>query len=67
MGRSRNSEEFWFSDLVARSNDGEDDFHFDLFTPVVIGRNLDAQRDIVQMNLTSPWFLFNLLRVIASG
>jgi hypothetical protein len=61
------SDKFWFPDLVARNNDGEDEFHFDLFTPVVIGRNLDAQRDIVHMNLTSLWFLFNLLRVIASG
>ena len=33
----------------------------------MIGRNPDAQRDIVHMNLTSLWFLFNLLRVIASG
>ncbi len=34
--------------------------------PVVIGRNLDAKRDIVHINLTSPWFLLNLLRVIVS-
>jgi hypothetical protein len=61
------SDKFWFADLFARNNDGEDEFHFDLFTPVVIGRNLDAPRDIVHINLTSLWFLFNLLRVIASG
>jgi hypothetical protein len=61
------SEKFWFADLVACNNDREGDFHFDLFTPVVIGRNLDAQGGIVHINLTSPWFLFNLLRVIASG
>ncbi len=35
-------EQFWFADLVARNNDGEDEFHFDLFTPVVVGRNLDV-------------------------
>jgi hypothetical protein len=58
---------FWFADLVACNDNGEDDFHFDLFTPVVIGRNLDAQRDIVHINLTFLWFFFNFLRVIASG
>jgi hypothetical protein len=57
----------WFHTLLDRDNDPEDDFHFDLFSPVVIGRDINASSDIVHINLTSPWFLFNIFRVIASG
>ena len=51
------TDKFWFANLVARKNDRDDDFHFDLYSPVVIGRNLDPQRDIVHINMTSMWFL----------
>ena len=61
------TDKFWFADLVARNNDRDDDFHFDFFSPIVIGRNLDPQRDIVHINITSMWFLLNIFRAIASG
>ncbi len=57
----------WFRTLLDRNNHPEDDFHFDLFSPVVIGRDINASRDIVHINLTSLWFLLNIYRVIASG
>ena len=57
----------WFRTLLDRNNDPEDDFHFDLFSPIVIGRDINATRDIVHINLTSIWFLLNIFRVIASG
>ena len=53
------TDKFWFPDLVARNNDPEDDFHSDWFTPVVIGRNLDAQRVIVH----TPCGFFSIFSV----
>ncbi len=57
----------WFRTLIDRNNNFDDDFHFDLFTPFVIGRGIDAKRDIVHINITSMWFLLNILRAIACG
>ena len=37
-------------------------FHFNLFEPIVIGMGIQAHRDVVHVNLSSPWFLFNVLR-----
>jgi hypothetical protein len=56
----------WFKMLVARHNDPEDDFHFNIFSSVVIGRDLNAARHIVQINITSLWFLSNILCRIAT-
>ena len=33
----------------------------------MIGRDFDAHRDIVHINITSIWFLMNSLRTIAAG
>jgi hypothetical protein len=57
----------WFKTLVARHNDPEDDFHFNLCSAFVIGRDLNAGRDIVHKSITSLWFLSNILRQIATG
>ena len=57
----------WFRTLIDRNNDPDDDFHFNLFKPVVIGRDIKAENDILHLNVTSPWFLFNALRAIATG
>ena len=57
----------WFKTLVARHNDPEDEFHFNIYSAFVIGRDLNAARDIVHMNITSLWFLSNILRQIATG
>jgi hypothetical protein len=57
----------WLRTLLDRTNDPQDDFHYDLYRPLVIGRDINASRGIVHIDLTSPWFLFNILRVIASG
>ena len=61
------SEVKWFRTLIDRNNNFDDDFHFDLFTPFVIGRGIDAKRDIVHINITSMWFLLNIFRLIACG
>ena len=37
----------WFRMLTDRNSDFDDDFHFDLFAPYVIGRGIDAKRDIL--------------------
>ena len=57
----------WFLSLVERNNDLDDEYHFDLFSPVDIGRDLQAANDILHLNITSPWFLLNVLRGIATG
>ena len=39
------SEAMWFQSMVDRNNDPDDDFHFNLFSPVLIGRNVQAKND----------------------
>jgi hypothetical protein len=51
----------WLRTLLDRNNDPEDDFHFGLSSLAVIGRDINASRDIVHINLTSPWFLFKFV------
>ena len=58
---------FWINSLIDRHNDDADPFHFDLFRPFVIGKDIKAERDIVHINLSSPWFICNILRQIAAG
>jgi hypothetical protein len=36
----------WLCTLFDHNNDLEDDFHFDLYSPLVIGRNISAKRYI---------------------
>ncbi len=50
----------WFCTLLDRNNDPKDDFHFNLFSPVVIGLDINVSRDIVHINLTSIWFLLKI-------
>jgi hypothetical protein len=57
----------WFATLIAQHNDKDSDFHFSLFEPFVIGRDLNAADDIVYLNLSSIWHLCNFLRNIAAG
>jgi hypothetical protein len=57
----------WFHGLIDRNNDPEDEFHFDPFSPFVIGRDINAEHDVIHLNVTSPWFLFNVLRAFAAG
>jgi hypothetical protein len=42
----------WFRTLLDRNNDLEDDIHFDFYSPLVIGCNINASGDIVHINLT---------------
>jgi hypothetical protein len=56
----------WFKMLVDRNNDLEYDFHFKKHSAFVIGRDLNAARNIVETNITSRWFLCNFLGQIAT-
>ena len=58
---------FWINSLNDRHNDDADPFHFDLFRPFVIGKDIKAERDIVHIKFSSPWFICNILRQIAAG
>ncbi len=44
----------WVSSLVLHHNDPKDEYHFDLFRPFVIGRDIQARHDIVHINISSP-------------
>ncbi len=57
----------WFRTLVERNNDPDDEYHFNLFSPVIIGREVQAANDILHLNVTTPWFLLNVLSGIATG
>jgi hypothetical protein len=41
--------------------------HLDLYAPVVIGHEFDAARDIIYINVSSPWWLLNAFRAINAG
>ena len=56
-----------FKTLLQQHNDEASDFHFKLFEPFVIGRDLKAKDDIVYLNFSSIWHLLNFLRNIAAG
>jgi hypothetical protein len=56
-----------FRRLIDQHNDSEHEFHFDLFEPIIIGSDIQARRDLVHINITSPWFLFNAFRAIGCG
>ncbi len=53
--------ERWLPTLLAQHNDPDHDFHFDLFEPVIIGKDLNPADDIVYMNMTSLWHILNWL------
>jgi hypothetical protein len=36
-----------------------------MYSALVIGRDINAERDLVNINLESLWFLFNILRALA--
>ncbi len=61
------SETKWFATLVERHNDTNDDYHLDMFETVVIGRDLQAEWNIVHLNMTSLWFLYNVLQAMEYG
>jgi hypothetical protein len=50
---AKSSDVKWFGTLVDRHNDHEDDFHFNMYSTIVIGRDLNAAWDIVHINITS--------------
>ncbi len=51
----------WFRTLLGRHNDPADDFQFDMFSGVVVGRDVNAERYNVRIKASSPWFLVNVL------
>ena len=57
----------WFADLLAKHNDPESDYNFNLFDVVVVGKDLSPEDDIVYMNMSSLWFLLNFVRNIEAG
>ena len=52
--------------LVQEHNSGGA-FHLDMYTPVVIGFDIQAAHDIVNINISNPHFLLNAFRAINSG
>jgi len=56
-----------FAKLIEEHNNLESDFHFNLFEPFVIGRDLNPKDDIVYITFASIWHLLNFLRNIAAG
>ena len=56
----------WFKLLVDHNNYPKDDFYFTMYSAFVNGRDLNAARDKVHINI-SLWFLCNILRQIATG
>ncbi len=57
-----------FATLVAQHNDPNDYYHLDMFETIVIGSDLQAELDIVHLNITSLWLLSNIvLDMSASG
>ena len=56
-----------FRNLIDLHNNEESDFHFNLYEPFVIGRDLNARDDIVYLNFSTIWHLCNFLRNIAAG
>ena len=53
--------------LIDEHNDQDSQFHFDLFEPFVIGRELNADEDIVYLDFSTIWHLCNFLRNIEAG
>ena len=53
--------------LIDQHNDPEHDFHFDLFSPIILGADIKAQRDLVYLQVSSPWFIFNVFRSMMAG
>jgi hypothetical protein len=63
----------WFLTLFD-CNDPEDTFHFDFYSALHCIRKWSrhecgfiVKRDILHINVTSPWCIFNILCQIASG
>jgi hypothetical protein len=57
----------WFTTLLANHNNPDCDFHLDMYEPFIIGQDFDLGEDIVYMNMSSLYFLFNILRNIEYG
>jgi hypothetical protein len=57
----------WFTTLLANHNDSDCDFHLDMYKPFIIGKDLNPGEDIVYMNMSSLYFLFNIFRNIECG
>jgi hypothetical protein len=53
--------------LIQQHNEAEREFRLDLYAPVVIGHEFDAVRDIIHINVSSPWWLLNAFRAINAG
>jgi hypothetical protein len=63
----RFSDEKLFAEQLHRHNDPDDLFHFQLFEPFVVGRDINATDDIVCLNFPSIWHLLNIFRNIDAG
>ena len=57
----------WFTTLLANHNDPDCDSHLDMYEPFIIGKDLNPGEDIVYMNTSSLYFLFNIFRNIECG
>ncbi len=59
----------WFATLLARHNDPGIDYHLDImvFKDFVIGRDHQPAEDIVHLNISSLWFILNIIRNMEAG
>ncbi len=63
----RYTDSMFFSSLVAEHNNLDSHFHFNLFEPFVIGRDLNPKDDIVYITFSTIWHLCNFLCNIGAG
>ena len=63
----RYAEGKWFTNLFHEHLNSENDFHLGMFDVFVIGKDLNAAKDIVYLNFSTLWHLCNILRNIAAG
>ena len=53
--------------FIDKHNDPDHAYHFDMFEPVVLGADIKVQGDLVYLQLSSPWFIFNMFRSMIAG
>ena len=64
---SRFAEARSFATLLRQHNDPDDPYHLSMFEHIVIGNDIQPARQLVTLNISSPWFLLHAVRAIIAG